>query len=122
MAISALVAYYSFDYGPNYMLGGSSQVVATGSTIYGQLGLLLPKFTNVGRWQPYVTLRIAVEALDGNLVQIGADSTTLSVGITPRSAWNSETKARLTEKALRRSLCRQWSSCKTYAEFVPNRQ
>ena len=71
--ISALVAYYSFDYGPNYMLGGSSQVVATGSTIYGQLGLLLPKFTNVGRWQPYVTFaNRGVEALDGNLVQIGA--------------------------------------------------
>lgn len=72
MALSALVAYYLFNYGPNYMLGGSSQAVSTGNTLYGQFGLLLPQFTDVGRWQPYLTFASrGVEAVDDNLTQLG---------------------------------------------------
>ncbi|QTN39700.1 porin [Cryomorphaceae bacterium] len=72
MAISALAAYYLMDYGPNYQLAGSSQVIASGNGFYGQVGLLLPAFTKIGRWQPYVTyLSRGVDALDGNYNHMG---------------------------------------------------
>ena len=54
-AVSAYLAYYNFDFGPNYRLAGSSDMIATGNIIYGQLGFALPEFSNGTRFMPYVT-------------------------------------------------------------------
>jgi hypothetical protein len=54
-AISAYLAYYNFDFGPNYQLLGTSDVVATGNVVYGQLGYALPQFSSGHRIMPYVT-------------------------------------------------------------------
>lgn len=54
-AISAYAGYFNYDFGPNYVLGGTSLDVGTGNTIYTQLGYLLPSFSEKFRLQPYVT-------------------------------------------------------------------
>lgn len=54
-AVSAYLAYYNFDFGPNYRLGGNSDLVATGNILYGQLGYALPAFSNGTRLMPYVS-------------------------------------------------------------------
>ncbi|MCB0643811.1 MAG: porin, partial [Phaeodactylibacter sp.] len=54
-AISAYLAFYNFNFGPNYQLTGSSDLVATGNILYGQLGFALPAFSNGTQLMPYVT-------------------------------------------------------------------
>jgi len=54
-AISAYLAYYNYDFGPNYRLTNSSDVIATSQIIYGQAGYVLPDFSEKGRLQPYVS-------------------------------------------------------------------
>ena len=67
-AITAYAVYYNFDFGPNNvrnigilnpadgggsLRGNSLPVVGTGHTLYGQLGYLLPEFSEKMRLQPY---------------------------------------------------------------------
>lgn len=54
-AITAYGVYYNYDFGPNYRLANSSNVVATGSIFYAQSGYTIPSFTDKGRLQPYVS-------------------------------------------------------------------
>lgn len=52
-AITAYGVYYNYDFGPNYRLTNSSNVIATGSIFYAQGGYTLPTFSDKGRLQPY---------------------------------------------------------------------
>lgn len=52
-AITAYGAFYSYDFGPNYRLTNSSNVIASGNIFYTQAGYLLPEFWEKGRLQPY---------------------------------------------------------------------
>lgn len=52
-AITAYTAFYNFNFGPNYQLGGGSDVIGTGNIIYGQLGYLTPDFSEKVKLQPY---------------------------------------------------------------------
>ena len=53
-AITAYGVYYRYNFGPNYRLTGSSDVVGTGNIVYLQTGYLLPEFTDLGRLQFYL--------------------------------------------------------------------
>ncbi len=65
-------SYYRFDYGPNYLLTGNSDLVGSGGILYGQAGYVLPRFTSVGRIQPYVAYSLrSLEAIPGNIQQVG---------------------------------------------------
>ncbi len=52
---NAYVAYYNYDFGPNYRLTNTSNVIATGQIFYAQTGFTLPDFTEKGRLQPYLS-------------------------------------------------------------------
>ncbi|MFP4091082.1 MAG: hypothetical protein ACLFUB_00670 [Cyclobacteriaceae bacterium] len=56
-AINALLAYYNFDFGPNYFksVANPGRSVATGGLFYAQLGYLLPGEGMQDRFMPYVT-------------------------------------------------------------------
>ncbi|MEL7004389.1 MAG: hypothetical protein AAFN93_16870, partial [Bacteroidota bacterium] len=72
-AINAYAAYYNFNYGDNYALGTT---YGTGSSVYGQFGYLLPKFSEKGRLMPYVAYSTRdFEAFEeaGNGFQLGAN-------------------------------------------------
>lgn len=71
--VNAYAAFYNYDYGENYALGTT---YGTGSSFYGQFGYLLPKFTEKGRFMPYVAYSSRdFEAFEnaGNTVQLGAN-------------------------------------------------
>jgi hypothetical protein len=53
-AITTYLAAYFYDYGPNYSLRNSSNVIGTGNIYYLQSGYLLPKFSEKGKLQPYI--------------------------------------------------------------------
>lgn len=53
-SFTAYAAAYSYDFGPNYALGGGSNVIATGNIYYLQSGYTLPTFSDKGRLQPYI--------------------------------------------------------------------
>ncbi len=64
--------YYAFDFGPNYKLLGSSDVIATGNIAYFQSGYTLPEFTNKGKLQPYVSASVRnMEAFSNSASTIG---------------------------------------------------
>jgi hypothetical protein len=46
--------YYNYDFGPNYQLSGTSDVIATSQIFYVQSGFTLPEFSTKGKLQPYV--------------------------------------------------------------------
>ena len=74
-AVSAYLAYYNFDFGPNYQLTGGSETIASGNTIYGQVGYALPALKNGTRFMPYASYsNRMIEAAD-------ATANTLGVGI-----------------------------------------
>lgn len=56
-AINALLAYYNYDFGPNYVKSAANpgNTIATGGLIYAQLGYLLPGEGAQDRFMPYVT-------------------------------------------------------------------
>ena len=56
-AINALLAYYNYDFGPNYVKSAANpaRTIATGNLIYAQLGFLLPGQGTEDRFMPYVT-------------------------------------------------------------------
>ena len=54
-SFNAYAVYYNYDFGPNYRLNNSSDVVATGQIYYMQTGFTLPDFTDKGKLQPYVS-------------------------------------------------------------------
>lgn len=49
------VAFYNFDFGPNYRLTNSSDLIATGRIIYAQTGYTFPSFSEAGDLQPYAS-------------------------------------------------------------------
>ena len=72
-AINAYAVFYNFDYGENYALGTT---YGTGSSVYGQVGYLLPEFTEKGRLMPYIAYSTRdFEAFQeaGNTFQLGAN-------------------------------------------------
>jgi len=70
--LTAYASYYSFDYGPNYLLAGGSNLIGTGGIIYGQVGYVLPDFSDKGRLQPYVAYSNRnFDAIDGAVNQLG---------------------------------------------------
>ncbi|MGB3467060.1 MAG: porin [Cyclobacteriaceae bacterium] len=72
-AINAYAAFYNFNYGENYTLGTT---YGTGSSVYGQVGYLLSKFSNKGRLMPYISYSVRdYEAFEnpGNTFQVGAN-------------------------------------------------
>ena len=72
-AINAYAAYYNFDYGTEYTL---NVTYGTGTSFYGQLGYLFPKFSEKGRLMPYLAYSTRdYEAFDdpGNTLQLGAN-------------------------------------------------
>ena len=72
-AVNAYAVYHNFDYGPDYTLGTT---YGTGTSIYGQLGYLLPSFSEKGRLMPYLAYSSRdYEAFEnpGNTIQIGAN-------------------------------------------------
>ncbi len=72
-ALNAYAVYYNFDYGDNYALGTT---YGTGSSLYGQVGYLLPEFSEKGRLMPYLAYSTRdYEAFDeaGNTIQLGAN-------------------------------------------------
>ncbi len=54
-AITAYGAFYNFNFGPDYLLKGTSDVIGTGNIVYGQLGYLTPKFSEKVKLQPYAS-------------------------------------------------------------------
>jgi hypothetical protein len=74
-AFTGYAVYYRYDFGPNYKLGGESDIVATGNIYYAQAGYLLPEFTDKGRLQFYVAGSVRdLEAYSrlGNTITTGA--------------------------------------------------
>ena len=72
-AVNAYVAYHNFDYGPGYTLGTT---YGTGTSVNGQFGYLLPKFSEKGRLMPYVAYSNRdFEAFNNpaNTFQVGAN-------------------------------------------------
>ena len=72
-AINALAAFYNFDYGDDYALG---QTYGTGTSYYAHVGYLFPKFSERGRFMPYVTYSSRnFDAFEepGNTFQVGAN-------------------------------------------------
>ncbi|MFY0675204.1 MAG: porin [Bacteroidia bacterium] len=68
--------YYNFDFGPNYKLLGTSDLIATGNIAYVQTGYTLPEFTDKGKLQPYIATSIRnMEAFDNaaNTIGLGAN-------------------------------------------------
>lgn len=68
-AINALLAYYDYDFGPNYVKSAANpaRTIATGSVFYAQLGYLLPGEGSQDRLMPYVTYANGnPEAYDAN--------------------------------------------------------
>jgi len=49
-AVTALAAFYNFNYGPNFVGARAS----TGNIFYAHAGYLIPKFSDLGLLQPYV--------------------------------------------------------------------
>lgn len=47
--------YYNYDFGPNYQLTSSSDVIATSQIFYVQTGYTLPDFSEKGKLQPYLS-------------------------------------------------------------------
>ncbi len=54
-AITYYLSFARHDYGVNYLLQQDNSQVGTGTIIYSHLGYVLPKFSNKGRLQPYVS-------------------------------------------------------------------
>ncbi len=56
-AVNALLAYYNYDFGPNYTKPAANPggTIATGGLIYGQFGFLLPGEGMQDRFMPYVS-------------------------------------------------------------------
>ena len=56
-AINALLAYYNYDFGPNYVKSAANpaRTIATGNLIYAQFGFLLPGQGLDNRFMPYLT-------------------------------------------------------------------
>lgn len=73
-ALTAYGAFYSYDFGPNYSLGGNSNLIATGNIIYGQVGYVLPDFSEKGRLQPYASFSTR------DLEAFSDPATTLGIG------------------------------------------
>ncbi|MCP4123729.1 MAG: porin [Bacteroidetes bacterium] len=74
-AFTGYFVFYSYNFGPNYKLGGTSDRVATGNIYYGQLGYLFPEFTDKGRLQLYGAHSLReLDAYDdmGNTFTVGA--------------------------------------------------
>lgn len=72
-ALNAYAVYYNFDYGEDYALGTT---YGTGSSFYTHVGYLLPKFTEKGRFMPYIAYSTRdYEAFEnaGNTFQAGAN-------------------------------------------------
>jgi len=68
-AINALLAYYNYEFGPNYVkpAANPANTIATGDLIYGQFGFLLPGEGMQDRFMPYVSYANAnPEAFDNN--------------------------------------------------------
>ena len=68
-AINALLAYYNFEFGPNYYKSAANpgRTIATGGVIYGQLGYLLPGEGPQDRFMPYISYANGnPEAFDDN--------------------------------------------------------
>ena len=73
-ALNAYLVYYNFDYGENYALGTT---YGTGSSIYGQVGYLIPKFSEKVSIMPYLAYSTRdYEAFEnaGNTFQVGANA------------------------------------------------
>lgn len=70
--LTAYASFYQFDYGPNYLLSGNSDLIGTGNIVYGQVGYVVPDFSEAGRLQPYVAYSNRnFDALDGAVNQLG---------------------------------------------------
>ncbi|WKN43033.1 porin [Tunicatimonas pelagia] len=68
-AVNALLAYYNYDFGPNYVktAANPARSIATGNLFYAQLGYLLPGEGTQDRFMPYVTYANGdAEAFDAN--------------------------------------------------------
>ena len=68
-AVNALLAYYNYDFGPNYVKSAANpaSTIATGGLFYAQLGYLLPGEGVQDRFMPYVTYANgSPEAFDAN--------------------------------------------------------
>jgi len=77
MAINALLTYYNFNFGPNYVKSAANPAgtVATGDVMYGQFGLLLPGEGPHNRFMPYVTYA------NGNPEAFEDNSTITKIGL-----------------------------------------
>ena len=68
-AINALLAYYNYDFGPNYTKSAANPAgtIASGGLFYGQFGFLLPGEGMQDRFMPYVSYANGnPEAFDNN--------------------------------------------------------
>lgn len=68
-AINALLAYYNYEFGPNYIKPAANPggTIATGGLIYGQFGFLLPGEGMQDRFMPYISYANGnPEAFDDN--------------------------------------------------------
>ncbi len=76
-AINALLAYYNYDFGPNYVKSAANPAgsIATGGLIYGQFGFLLPGEGPHNRFMPYVSYA------NGNPEAFDDNSTITKVGL-----------------------------------------
>lgn len=54
-SFNAYAAYFNYNFGPNYQLQGTSDVIATSQIFYLQTGYTLPQFSEKGKLQPYVS-------------------------------------------------------------------
>jgi hypothetical protein len=66
--------YYNYDFGPNYRLISSSDIITTSQIIYVQTGYTFPEFSDKGRLQPYVS------ASYRNIENLPDPSTTVGLG------------------------------------------
>ena len=54
-AVTFYGAFYNFNFGPDYLLTGTSSTIGTGNILYGQLGYLVPDFSEKIKVQPYAS-------------------------------------------------------------------
>jgi len=74
-AFTGYFVFYRYDFGPNYKLAGTSDLIATGNIFYGQVGYLTPEFTDKGRLHLYAAHSLReLDAFDqlGNTLTVGA--------------------------------------------------
>ncbi|MEM0999930.1 MAG: porin [Bacteroidota bacterium] len=75
-ALTAYAVWYNYDFGPNYLLQGTSDVIGTGNIVYGSLGYLLPNFSEKIKIQPYLQYshrRLEAQPEAASTIGIGAN-------------------------------------------------